>query len=163
MAPETHFGRLRHKSQIGGSRTSATGQLFFVGHPERDAMPSAEGDFEGRGGHILRGSFSLTTLSGGLLLETSSDFLFDGSAQPGWALCRKIPETSHDPDVVQAARDHAIGRLAPRTTFPYPEITGRHIRLQGKTPDLRRFAALFLWCYDRNVLLGVGPFRHPVE
>ena len=118
-------------------------------------MILAKGSFSGRGGHILRGTFILYFQDEGVFLSTSEDFLFDGAAEPGWALIKGIPNSSSDPALHRAPR---VGDLGPPTRFPFPEISGEQQLPLRHIQSLEGFSTLILWDYASSFLLGVGPF-----
>ena len=122
-------------------------------------MIIANGVFSGRGGHILTGSFSIGTTEQGLMLTTSHDFFFDGSADPGWVLAKQVPANSADPSASEAAKTSSLPHLGDSLGFPYPEVTGRQTTLIPSSLNIEDYCTLFLWCHKSQFLLGVGPFK----
>lgn len=49
-------------------------------------MLVAQGAFAGRNSHVMQGSFTIDEDGGELWFETSEDFFFDGSPEPGFAV-----------------------------------------------------------------------------
>ncbi|MBP1849123.1 hypothetical protein [Rhizobium halophytocola] len=121
-------------------------------------MLIATGTFSGRGGHILRGHFTLTQRADGVLMTTSEDFFFDGAEEPGWALFDRIPQSSADPSLAAAAETLGFGRLAPSSQFPHREIVGRRTALIPSRLSVDAYECIFLWCYATQFLLGIGPY-----
>lgn len=115
-------------------------------------MLIGNGTFRGLGGHDMRGTFTLTQDSNGVLFETSGDFFFDGSPAPGWALFNGIPTDSNDPTVRAAALNTHFGDLAKNQV-----VTGKHSAVIPASIDLDAYDTVFLWCYRFPFVLGVGP------
>ncbi|MFY0610999.1 MAG: hypothetical protein JXQ99_05695 [Hyphomicrobiaceae bacterium] len=118
-------------------------------------MLIAQGRFEGRQTHEMRGTFTIVETSDGLLFETSDDFFFDGSPEPAFALSR-YP----DPDQGQAGEDLDTRFLdLPGTgnlTDPSIEVRGKQTGIIGPASALNGKESVFLWCYLTPFLLGVG-------
>ena len=121
-------------------------------------MILATGHFSGRGGHILRGSFMLERHKEAYFLSTSDDFLFDGAAEPGFALMSGLPRSSADQALRHMVKAARLGPLAPPGRFPYPEISGARKLAIGEIRNIAAFDTLVLWDYASSFLLGVGPF-----
>lgn len=120
-------------------------------------MILAQGRFEGRGGHVMRGSFVLRMIDGDIHFETSEDFYFDGSPAPGfaWSQAGRFDE--------QQALTNGFLRLPSSGSLDGAqlEVTGRqHAQLvSGFVPT--DFDAVFLWCFGVPFLLGVAQLEFP--
>ena len=117
-------------------------------------MIIGSGSFSPGPGHEMRGTFTLTRQSNGILMETSEDFYFDGAPAPGWALSLGVPTNSSDPGVIQAARETDFKRLEIRAP-----ISGKRNALIPENIDIDSYDTLFLWCYEFGVILGAAPIN----
>lgn len=118
-------------------------------------MLIGRGTFSPGVGHEMRGSFTLTQQANGVLMVTSTDFFFDGSPAPGWALSKGVPEDANDPDVRQAAVQTDFQRLTDRVE----PVSGQQSGLIPNAIDINDYDTLFLWCYQVPFILGVGPIE----
>lgn len=120
-------------------------------------MILAHGRFEGRGGHILRGSFVLRAVDGETHFETSEDFYFDGSPVPGfaWSQAGRFDE--------QQALTHGFLRLPGSGSLSGQqiEVTGRQHTKIAPGFEPQAFDAVFLWCFGVPFLLGVAKLEFP--
>lgn len=119
-------------------------------------MIVAEGEFEGRGGHMMSGSFRIESSDDGLTFVTSDDFFFDGSPAPGFAFSSSGDATAAEAAASDFFRLPGSGSL----TGPQIEVTGRQTSLIPPTIDLSGQKILFLWCYLTPFLLGKGKIQH---
>lgn len=110
------------------------------------------GTFVATGGHKLAGSFSLLQAEMGVFMETSRDFYFDGSIEPGWALHPTAPTDRQDPEVMAYASGTRFGNLPRNMT----EICGQQSFPIPPNLKLRYYNSVFLWCFGSPYLLGVG-------
>ncbi|WP_375258715.1 hypothetical protein [Citreimonas sp.] len=120
-------------------------------------MLIGNGTFEGRGGHVLRGTFRFDRSDGGVVrLTTSDDFFFDGSPAPGFAL-----SASGDPSAAEAAATDFL-RLPGSGSLSGAqiEVRGAQGGIVPDSIDIRAQKVLFLWCYITPFLLGVGVIEH---
>lgn len=115
-------------------------------------MLIGRGNFEGRGGHTLQGTFTLTQQANGVLMVTSDDFMFDGSPAPGWALSNGVPVDASDPEVERTAIATDFQRLTDRVE----PVNGQQSGLIPNSINIDDFDTLFLWCYQIPFILGVG-------
>lgn len=118
-------------------------------------MLIGSGNFSPGPGHVMTGSFTLTRQSDGILMETSSDFFFDGSPEPDWALYSGVPMDPNDPAVQAAALETRFGAMPGGIVT----VSGRQTGLIGADVDIDGFTTLFLWCYQIPAILGVGPIE----
>lgn len=118
-------------------------------------MLIGHGTFSPGVGHEMRGSFTLTQQANGVLMVTSTDFFFDGSPAPGWALSKGVPEDANDPIVRQAAVQTDFQRLTDRIEL----VSGQQSGLIPNSIDINDYDTLFLWCYQVPFILGVGPIE----
>ena len=113
------------------------------------------GRFSGMGGHKVSGSFALRRGRAGVILETSADFYFDGSLEPGWALHPSVPCERTDPRLHAMANATRFGDLPRDVT----EIAGRHTAVVPAHIRIEEYNSVFLWCYGAPYLLGIGPIE----
>lgn len=118
-------------------------------------MLIGKGSFSPGINHEMRGSFTLTRQSNGVLMVTSEDFFFDGSPAPGWALSKGIPVDANDPEVQRTAIRTDFQRLTDRIE----PISGQQSGLIPNSIDIASFDTLFLWCFQVPFILGVGPIE----
>jgi len=116
------------------------------------------GNFSGRNGYRLEGSFTLTRQpSGTIFLETSEDFFFGnntggGTPAPGFAFFAGDPTGLPDETVGEVALNTDFLRIADQKV----SVSGKQ---SGEVPDtinLEDFDTLFLWCFEVPFVLGVG-------
>lgn len=113
------------------------------------------GRFSPGPGHVMRGTFTLTRQTDGILMETSDDFFFDGSPEPDWALYRGVPMDPSDPDVQAAALATRFGNMPGGVV----EVRGKQTGLIPASVDIDAYDTIFLWCYGFPFILGVGPIQ----
>ncbi|WP_213686211.1 hypothetical protein [Roseicyclus sp.] len=115
-------------------------------------MLIARGTFTPGQGHEMRGGFTIKNQEGRFLMETTEDFYFDGSPDPGFALNIGIPQSASDPELRQ--------RMAATRFLNLPgqvvEVRGRHAGEIPPTLDLVAFDMLVLWCFGFPFILGFG-------
>lgn len=116
-------------------------------------MLIGRGTFSPGPGHVMRGTFTLTRLGGGILMETDEDFLFDGSPEPDWALYSGVPMDRLDPNVQAAAQATRFGRMPGGIV----QIRGKQTGLIPPSINIDEYDTIFLWCYQIPAILGVGP------
>lgn len=117
-------------------------------------MIIGRGAFTPGTGHDLRGDFTLTRQSGGVLMRTSADFFFDGSPEPGWALVAGLPVDASDRAVQAAAVATDFQRLPMNVS-----VAGEQTGLIPDAIDIDAYDTLLLWCYRFPFILGVGPIE----
>ncbi|WP_422370150.1 hypothetical protein [Hoeflea sp.] len=105
--------------------------------------------------HTLRGTFSLTRQSGGVKLETSDSFFFDGSPAPGFALHTGVPVDAQDP-VLRANMVATRFLDLPGNVVP---VSGVQTGLIPDTTDIDAYDTLVLWCFAVPFILGFGPIE----
>ncbi|WP_139812608.1 DM13 domain-containing protein [Ensifer aridi] len=96
------------------------------------------GSFVGASGHTMTGGFMIRQGSKEVLLEISSNFLFDGAPAPWWAFGRK---GHFDRDTLFAKLEHE---------------TGAQSAIIPATIQIADFDTVILWCRAADVLLGTG-------
>ena len=115
-------------------------------------MRIARGTFTPGQGHVLRGSFSIRFDGQVHLMETSEDFFFDGSPDPGFALHTGIPVSADNPELQR--------RMVETRFFDLPgdvvEVRGRRVGTIPPTLDPSAFDTLVLWCFRFPFILGYG-------
>ncbi|MEM1152704.1 MAG: DM13 domain-containing protein [Pseudomonadota bacterium] len=115
-------------------------------------MLLAEGTFEGRGGHALKGEFVVEQVGDRQRFTTSEDFYFDGSPAPGFALSATGNVSAEEAIETDFLRLPGTGS----TAGPQLEVPGRQMALLPKTIDIVQIKYVFLWCYRFPSLLGVA-------
>ncbi len=115
-------------------------------------MIIANGRFEGRGGHALRGSFVIEKRGSDHWFATSDDFYFDGSPEPGFALSPSLIPTQAEAEATRFLTLPASGSLSP----PQIEVRGVQEGPIGPGFDPATAQSVFLWCFLTPFLLGVG-------
>ena len=118
-------------------------------------MIVAKGTFQGRGGHVMRGTFVIEERSDGFWMVTDDDFYFDGSPEPAFALSSSSTPTASE------ARDTRFHNLPASGSLSGPqiEVEGRQEARIGEALDLDVTKFVFLWCFLTPFLLGVGPLE----
>lgn len=119
-------------------------------------MHIGNGLFEGRGGHVMRGSFSLERAADELMFRTSDDFYFDGSPAPGFAFSASGEATALEAIATDFLRLPGSGELSGEQI----EVRGAQRGRVPSTIDIRAQRAVFLWCYRVPFLLGIGVIAH---
>lgn len=120
-------------------------------------MLIATGEFEGRGTHVLHGTFRIEQEADGKVwLTTSDDFYFDGSPEPGFAISASGNFTPAEAAATDFLRLSGTG-----------SPVGAQIEVQGKQRgeipegiDIGAANAVFLWCFQFPSVLGVGVLQH---
>lgn len=105
--------------------------------------------------HDLRGSFTLTREDGHVRLDTSDDFFFDGSPEPGFGLHSGVPVNSGD---MALRANMAATRFLNLPTGVVP-ATGRHSGLLRSETNLDDFDVVVLWCFAVPFILGFGRIK----
>lgn len=124
-------------------------------------MIIGKGQFNGRNGYRLEGTFTLTRqASGDVLFETREDFFFGnnnggGTPAPGFALYNGDPTNAAIATVEKVAIENDFLRIADETV----SVSGKQSGIVPPEIDLSKFDQLFLWCYSVPVVLGVGPIE----
>lgn len=120
-------------------------------------MLIAQGAFEGRGIHVMNGTFRIEQEADGKVwLTTSDDFYFDGSPEPGFAISASGDFTAAEAEATDFLR-------LPGTGSPVGAQTEVHGKQRGEIPegvDVGAANALFLWCFQFPSVLGMGVFEH---
>lgn len=119
-------------------------------------MIIGSGQFEGRGGHEMSGSFTIEKIDGKVWMITSEDFYFDGSPSPGFAISRSGSPSATEAEATDFLRLPGTGKA----TGDQIEVTGIY---RGEIPsmiDIEVAKTLFLWCFEYPFLLGVGQIDH---
>lgn len=111
--------------------------------------------FEGRGGHTLRGTFTLIRGADAVLMRTDAAVFFDGSPEPGWALLAGDPAKRGDAEMHAAALATRFGDMPGGIV----EIAGCQTGTIIPAATLDDKDTLFLWCFYSPVLLGAGPIE----
>ncbi|MEO1110362.1 MAG: hypothetical protein AAFX90_20820 [Pseudomonadota bacterium] len=117
-------------------------------------MIITQGTFEGRGGHVLRGSFVIERRGAEYWLVTSDDFYFDGSPQPAFALSSSLTPTEAEAHTTRFLDLPGSGSLSGSQI----EVAGRQEGLIAPGFDPSSTRAVFLWCFLTPFFLGIGPF-----
>ena len=119
-------------------------------------MLIAKGQFIGRGTHKMSGRFEIEEdTNGKLQFATSDDFFFDGSTAPGFAISASGDLTKAEALATDFLRLPTTGR----SDRKQQEVRGK---LSGEIPesiDIKAAKAIFLWCYEVPVVLGVGEIK----
>jgi len=115
-------------------------------------MIVGKGVFDGRGGHLMRGSFSIEQSASGLLFMTSDNFYFDGSPAPGFAFSASGDPTQEEATSTDFLRLPGTGALSGEQL----EVIGRQSGPVPGSIDVSAQKLVFLWCYRVPFLLGIG-------
>ncbi len=115
-------------------------------------MLVARGTFSPGQGHELNGGFTIMNQEGRFFMETSEDFYFDGSPDPGFALTIGIPRSAGDPVLQKGMAATRFLNLPGQVV----EVRGRHVGEIPPTLDLAAFDTLVLWCFSFPFILGFG-------
>lgn len=115
-------------------------------------MIISTGTLTGVAPHVLQGRFSLSTATNGTLFETSSDFFFDGSPAPGFALHSQIPTDASDPILRQNMLRTRFLDIPGGTV----NVTGPQVGLIPADADLEQMNCIVLWCFAIPFILGYG-------
>lgn len=102
--------------------------------------------------HELRGGFTLTREGGHIRMDTSDDFFFDGSPEPGFGLHSGIPANAADP-VLRANMTATRFLDLPPGIVP---AEGRYSGLLQSQTNLDDFDTIVLWCFAVPFILGYG-------
>lgn len=118
-------------------------------------MMIGRGVFAPGTGHDVRGGFTFTQTSDGILMQTSDDFFFDGSPDPAFGLHSGLPTSASDP-VLRA------NMLATR----FLNLAGGQVPTQGRKEglilpqtDFDAFNTVVLWCFRFPFVLAIGPIE----
>lgn len=115
-------------------------------------MLIARGLFTPGQGHEMRGGFTITTDGSRFLMETTEDFYFDGSPDPGFALNVGIPRNADDPALRQQMAATRFLNLPGNIV----QVHGRHAGVIPPAVDLAAFDTMVLWCFGFPFILGFG-------
>ncbi len=115
-------------------------------------MILATGTWQGRGGHEMRGTFTLTREGDRLCMATSDDFFFDGSPEPAFAVS---PDAATDATTARQGRFLDLLGTGP-TPAPAIAVRGRQSGLLPEGLAITDIHTIFLWCFGFPFLLGIG-------
>ena len=107
----------------------------------------AQGEFTGRSGHTLIGSFTLERADDGFRMTTGADFFFDAATPgPAWGL--------GDPD--RPPYPALLGGSVWLELEPFAPISGPHAYVIPGTYQVTTAPAIIAWCTVLNLPLGEG-------
>lgn len=115
-------------------------------------MVFTKGTFVAGDGHEMEGGFTMTSQQGGVAFETSADFYFDGSPEPGFALTTGTPTFASDP---QLLRDVSATRFLNLPGGVVP-VNGPQVATIPDSIQFEDFDTVVLWCYRYPFILGYG-------
>jgi hypothetical protein len=114
-------------------------------------MLIATGAFTPGKGRDLRGGFTLSMDEDGIVFETTDDFFFDGSSEPGWALFNGVPERASTREARAEAAQTNFGDLP-----SHVPVDGVHSAKISQDLDLDQYDTVVLWCYSFPQILGTA-------
>ncbi|MEO1747665.1 MAG: hypothetical protein AAFR27_03435 [Pseudomonadota bacterium] len=116
------------------------------------------GTFTAGPGHTMEGGFEISRTPAGFAFATTSDFKFDGSPAPGFAVFQGDPTSAALSDLEVAASASGFLPLTrtPPLFVPRVEINGVQSGLMHPSTPFQPFDHVFLWCFEIPSLLGYG-------